>query len=80
MNRQPEFGGWAFNLPRGTPCLEKWNNIPDDTDILITHGPALGRFDGGLCTVLCSGDSHRGKKSGSLNEKYLMNAGRKADD
>ncbi|XP_002166072.3 metallophosphoesterase domain-containing protein 1 isoform X1 [Hydra vulgaris] len=42
---QPEFGGWAYNLERGEKCLEKWNMIPDDTDILITHGPPLGYGD-----------------------------------
>lgn len=37
---QPEFFNWAFNLPRhGTELKEKWDMIPDDTDILITHGP-----------------------------------------
>ncbi|KYB28543.1 Metallophosphoesterase domain-containing protein 1-like Protein [Tribolium castaneum] len=42
---QPEFGGWAFNVPRGEKCLSKWNLIPDDTDVLITHGPPLGYGD-----------------------------------
>ncbi|MBP1627135.1 MAG: metallophosphoesterase [Holophagaceae bacterium] len=37
---QPWFCDWAFNLPRGGPGLrEKWNLIPMDTDVLITHGP-----------------------------------------
>jgi Icc-related predicted phosphoesterase len=36
---QPEFHNWAFNLPRGPELAEKWKLIPDDTDILITHGP-----------------------------------------
>ena len=36
---QPEFCNWAFNLPRGKQLAEKWAMIPDDTDILITHGP-----------------------------------------
>lgn len=37
---QPEFYDWAFNLPRNGPELEeKWNKIPDDTDVLLTHGP-----------------------------------------
>jgi Icc-related predicted phosphoesterase len=44
---QPEFGGWAFNLPRGPLLKEKWDMIPPDTDILITHGPAKGQ--GGKC-------------------------------
>ncbi len=36
---QPEFFDWAFNLPRGPALAEKWALIPDDTDVLITHGP-----------------------------------------
>lgn len=37
---QPEFYDWAFNLPRLGEELEKyWNMIPNDTDVLITHGP-----------------------------------------
>lgn len=40
---QPEFMHWAFNLPRNGKELEKvWDDIPDDTDILITHGPPYG--------------------------------------
>lgn len=42
---QPEFCNWAFNLPRGESLLEKWKYIPDDTDILITHGPPYGILD-----------------------------------
>ena len=36
---QPEFYDWAFNLPRGPKLKQKWDLIPEDTDILITHGP-----------------------------------------
>ncbi|KAJ3663776.1 hypothetical protein Zmor_008003 [Zophobas morio] len=42
---QPEHGGLAFNLPRGQAILEKWNQIPEDVDILVTHGPPLGHGD-----------------------------------
>lgn len=43
---QPEFFSWAFNLPRNSLQLSgKWEAIPDDTDILITHGPAWGSVD-----------------------------------
>ncbi len=43
---QPWFYDWAFNLHRGTPELcAKWAMIPDDTDVLISHGPPLGHGD-----------------------------------
>ena len=42
---QPEFFDWAFNLKRGPELMEKWNMIPSNTDILITHGPAYGMVD-----------------------------------
>lgn len=42
---QPEFYGWAFNLPRGKQLAEKWARIPDDVDILVTHGPPYGKRD-----------------------------------
>jgi Icc-related predicted phosphoesterase len=40
----PEFGEWAFMYDRATG-LERWANIPAGTDVLITHGPALGFRD-----------------------------------
>jgi hypothetical protein len=43
---QPWFYDWAFNLPKNGPGLAtKWEAIPDNTDILITHGPAFGTLD-----------------------------------
>ena len=42
---QPEFQNWAFNLPRGPRLREKWNRIPEETDILVTHGPPAGILD-----------------------------------
>lgn len=43
---QPAFGRWAFNLPRQSSELaDKWRQIPDDVDILITHGPPHGILD-----------------------------------
>lgn len=35
----PRFHDWAFNVDRGAKIKEKWNMIPTDTDILVTHGP-----------------------------------------
>lgn len=42
---QPEFYNWAFNLPRGDDLKEKWDFIPNDVDVLITHGPRFGVLD-----------------------------------
>lgn len=41
----PEFCNWHFMLPRGRKLKEKWDKIPDNTDILVTHGPPLGILD-----------------------------------
>ena len=42
----PAFNNWAFNVERNSDeLMEKWNMIPDDTDVLITHGPPLGILD-----------------------------------
>jgi len=50
---QPEFCDWAFNLERGEPCARRWRAIPDETEILVTHGPPVGHGD------LCKGSSQR---------------------
>ena len=42
---QPTFFDWAFNRERGTEIKKYWDLIPNDTDILITHGPPFGILD-----------------------------------
>lgn len=42
---QPWFYDWAFNLERGAEIRSKWELIPEDTDVLITHGPPYGIGD-----------------------------------
>lgn len=42
---QPEFFDWAFNLPRGEALAARWALVPEDTDVLITHGPPRGILD-----------------------------------
>lgn len=36
---QPYFCNWAFNRYRGEDIKKHWNLIPNNTDVLITHGP-----------------------------------------
>jgi Icc-related predicted phosphoesterase len=40
----PEFNNWAFQL-YGDEGVKLWESIPDDTDVLITHGPQKGILD-----------------------------------
>lgn len=43
---QPEFGsGWAFTLDTEQELNKKWQNIPSDVQVLISHGPPAGILD-----------------------------------
>ena len=78
---QPEFCNWAFNLSRDTGELgEKWAAIPEDTEVLITHGPPAGILDlcdhgeGVGCEELLNEVKHRVKPKihvfGHIHEAY----------
>jgi Icc-related predicted phosphoesterase len=41
----PWFYDWAFNRQRGADIRKHWEKIPENTDILITHGPPFGILD-----------------------------------
>lgn len=41
----PEFCQWGFMRKRGAEIAEKWAQIPDGIDVLVTHGPAFGYGD-----------------------------------
>lgn len=41
----PFFFNWAFNRHRGADIRRYWEAIPEDVDILVTHGPPLGFGD-----------------------------------
>lgn len=43
---QPRFFDWAFNIDRGSEHIKSvWEMIPDDTNVLISHGPPKGFLD-----------------------------------
>jgi predicted phosphodiesterase len=42
---QPWFHDWAYNAHRGADIKRHWDLIPDDTDVLVTHGPPYGILD-----------------------------------
>ena len=39
-----EFNGWSF-MRYDEDLKEIWDTIPEDTDVIIAHGPAFGRLD-----------------------------------
>ena len=41
----PAFLNWHFMRDRGASIRAEWKAIPDDTDVVITHGPAYGHGD-----------------------------------
>lgn len=42
---QPWFYNWAFNLETPEELKARWDLIPNDTDVLITHGPPFAILD-----------------------------------
>lgn len=70
----PSFGhNWGFNVNRGK-LQPYWSEIPDNTDILVTHGPPYGILDhteSGLPEGLKSvGDKELLNRVKQLNLKY----------
>ncbi len=41
----PWFYNWAFNRHRGPSINRHWSLIPENTDVLLTHGPMYGILD-----------------------------------
>lgn len=41
----PWFHSWAFNRHRGSDIEKHWSIIPEETEILVTHGPPQGILD-----------------------------------
>jgi Icc-related predicted phosphoesterase len=61
----PWFYDWAWNVTRGAEIKKVWDLIPDDTNVLITHGPPKNILDvvedswGNLEHVGCEDLSYR---------------------
>jgi Icc-related predicted phosphoesterase len=52
----PMFFNWHFMLERGEEIRAEWEKIPEDTDVVITHGPPYGHGD---LTSPYQGNPHR---------------------
>lgn len=64
-----EFFNWAF-MEDELALAKRWQQIPDNTDVLITHGPAYGSHD----LVKCSyeKDPHVGSQSLTHRKRALQ--------
>jgi Icc-related predicted phosphoesterase len=47
----PQFMNWHFMEKRGIDMGRHWNKIPEDVDVLVTHGPPFGIRDKTAMTV-----------------------------
>lgn len=64
----PRFYDWALNVDRGPELAKLWAQIPDDTAVLVTHGPPMGHLDtvnrpAGQWDAMDFGSFGRGDKS-----------------
>jgi len=66
----PSFGhGWGFNVPRNK-LKPYWDEIPSNTDILITHGPPKGILDFTITTNESVGCEFLYEKIMEIQPKY----------
>ena len=62
---QPWFCDWAFNVNRGAEIKKHWDLIPEDTEILVTHGPPISILD-----EVPRGDRHGYQKTDKFGPKH----------
>ncbi len=66
----PMFYDWYFMLNRGKAIKKKWDQIPEDTDVLLTHGPPLGKLDYSYSQDMAVGCDDLRKKVEEVKPKY----------
>lgn len=60
----PDFMSWAF-MKRDEELAERWALIPQQTDVLITHGPPLGLGDTNFAGRLCGSETLKTWREGA---------------
>lgn len=69
----PVFGGWAF-MERDSDLHIRFDNIPEDTDVLISHGPPYGFGDIAHDLIGSSEEDIRGNQGEHLGSYALSSA------
>lgn len=67
----PFFNNWAWNKHRGEEIKRYWNMIPDDVNILITHGPPFDILDKVVNTFMPLGCAQLHDRIKELNQLDL---------
>jgi Icc-related predicted phosphoesterase len=67
----PTFMNWAFMKEKGEDIAQIWRQIPNDIDVLITHGPAFGTLDK-IYSGLPVGCEHLALELGRIKPKYFL--------
>lgn len=62
----PRFYDWSFMKESGPAMKQHWTKIPEDVDVLITHGPPFGIMDA-VDGSTQDGNSSTGKSEGTVN-------------
>jgi Icc-related predicted phosphoesterase len=66
----PRFQNWYFMADRGEQIKKYWNLIPDNIDVLITHGPPYSILDYAIFDKKNVGCEELLKKVNEINPKY----------
>jgi predicted phosphodiesterase len=77
----PRFCNWPFMRDRNGPIANIWADIPEDTHLVVTHGPAYGILDTNMFGHLCGCEDLRNQlrfmsrnllihASGHIHEAY----------
>jgi len=67
----PRFMNWAFMKEKGEDIAQVWRQIPNEIDLLITHGPAFGTLDQ-IYTGLPVGCEELAIELGRIKPKYFL--------
>lgn len=69
----PTFYNWYFMHDRGSEeAKSHWAQMPDDTDILLTHGPPLGKCDYSVYSHEHVGCEDLSNRLEEVNVKYCV--------
>jgi Icc-related predicted phosphoesterase len=68
----PRFGNWAYMEERGADIRRHWDMIPEETDVLITHGPPIDVLDYSTITRMGCGCQDLALTAGRVSPQIMV--------